>query len=82
VELRCAARRHQAEVSVLDRGPGIPPEIRAKVFDQFFTSKTKGSGIGLSVARRFVEAAGGELELEDRPGGGTVARVLLPREAD
>ncbi len=81
VEVRCTAQRHRAEVSVLDRGAGIPPEIRGKVFDPFFTSKTKGSGIGLSVARRFVEAAGGELELADRAGGGTVARVLLPREA-
>jgi two-component system sensor histidine kinase HydH len=82
VEVSCGAQRHRAEVSVLDRGPGIPAEIRSKVFDPFFTSKTKGSGIGLAVARRFVEAAGGELELEDRPGGGTVARVLLPREAE
>jgi signal transduction histidine kinase len=81
VEVRCGAQRQRAEVSVLDRGPGIPAEIRAKVFDPFFTSKTKGSGIGLAVARRFVEAAGGELELADREGGGTVARVLLPREA-
>jgi two-component system sensor histidine kinase HydH len=81
VEVRCAVQRHRAEVCVLDRGAGIPPEIRAKVFDPFFTSKTKGSGIGLSIARRFVEAAGGELELADRAGGGTVARVLLPREA-
>ena len=82
VEVSCGAERHRAEISVLDRGAGIPPEIRSKVFDPFFTSKTKGSGIGLAVARRFVEAAGGELELEDRPGGGTVARVLLPREAE
>jgi hypothetical protein len=72
VEVSCVAQRHRAEVSVLDRGAGIPPEIRSKVFDPFFTSKTKGSGIGLAVARRFVEAAG-ELELKDRPGGGTVA---------
>jgi two-component system sensor histidine kinase HydH len=81
VEVRCAARHQQAEVSVLDRGAGIPPAVRAKVFDPFFTSKSTGSGIGLSVARRFVEAAGGRLELEPRAGGGTVARVLLPREA-
>jgi signal transduction histidine kinase len=82
VELRCGAQRHRAELSVLDRGAGIPPEIRAKVFDPFFTSKTKGSGIGLAVARRFVEAAGGQLLLERRPGGGTAARVLLPREGE
>jgi two-component system sensor histidine kinase HydH len=81
VEVRCVAQRHRAELNVLDRGSGIPPEIRAKVFDPFFTSKTKGSGIGLAIARHFVEAAGGQLELADRPGGGTVARVFLPREA-
>jgi len=81
VEVSCGAQRNRAEVAVLDRGAGIPPEVRAKVFDPFFTSKTKGSGIGLAIARRFVEAAGGEIELEDRTGGGTAARVLLPREA-
>jgi two-component system sensor histidine kinase HydH len=81
VEVVCAGQRNRVEVAVLDRGAGIPPEIRAKVFDPFFTSKAKGSGIGLAVARRFVEAAGGRLSLEDRPGGGTSARILLPREA-
>ena len=81
VEVSCGAQRNRAEVAVLDRGAGIPPEVRAKGFDPFFTSKTKGSGIGLAIARRFVEAAGGEIELEDRTGGGTAARVLLPREA-
>jgi signal transduction histidine kinase len=68
------------EVDVLDRGPGIPSEIRDKIFDPFFTSKAQGSGFGLSIARRFVEAAGGTLTLEDRPGGGIRARIALPRE--
>jgi two-component system sensor histidine kinase HydH len=79
-ELECEAGRHQVEVAVLDRGPGIPPEIRDKIFDPFFTSKAHGSGFGLSIARRFVEAAGGSLSLEDRPGGGTRARIVLKRE--
>lgn len=79
-ELECSAGRHQVEVAVLDRGPGIPPEIRDKIFDPFFTSKVQGSGFGLSIARRFVEAAGGTLALEDRPGGGTRARIVLKRE--
>jgi two-component system sensor histidine kinase HydH len=80
VELECDTGRHQVEVAVLDRGPGIPAEIRDKIFDPFFTSKAQGSGFGLSIARRFVEAAGGTLILEDRPGGGTQARIQLPRE--
>ena len=79
-ELECAAGRHQVEVDVLDRGPGISPEIRDKIFDPFFTSKAQGSGFGLSIARRLVEAAGGTLTLEDRPGGGILARITLPRE--
>jgi signal transduction histidine kinase len=79
-ELECEAGRHQVEVAVLDRGPGIPPEIRDKIFDPFFTSKAQGSGFGLSIARRFVEAGGGTLTLEDRPGGGTRARIALRRE--
>ncbi len=79
-ELECGAGRHQVEVAVLDRGPGIPPEIRDKIFDPFFTSKAQGSGFGLSIARRFIEAAGGTLSLEDRPGGGIRARITLPRE--
>jgi len=81
VEVVCAGQKNRAEVAVLDRGAGIPAEIRAKVFEPFFTSKAKGSGIGLAIARRFVEAAGGQLSLESRTGGGTAARVLLPREA-
>jgi signal transduction histidine kinase len=79
-ELECEAGRHQVEVAVLDRGPGIPAEIRDKIFDPFFTSKAHGSGFGLSIARRFVAAAGGSLTLEDRPGGGTRARIVLRRE--
>jgi hypothetical protein len=65
-------------LSVLDRGPGIPAGLEAKVFDPFFTSKTQGSGIGLPLARRFVEAAGGSLSLLPRAGGGTEARIVLP----
>lgn len=80
VEVRCGAARGRAEVAVLDRGPGIPPELLEQVFDPFYTTKTKGSGIGLAIARRFVEAAGGQLTLANRPGGGIAARVLLPRE--
>jgi two-component system sensor histidine kinase HydH len=80
VEIAVGATRHELTVSILDRGPGIPEDIRRKVFDPFFTSKVQGSGVGLAIASRFVEAAGGRLTLENRPDGGTEARVLLKRE--
>jgi two-component system sensor histidine kinase HydH len=65
-------------VSVFDRGRGIAPADRERIFDPFFTSKSAGTGIGLSISKRFVEAAGGRIETEDREGGGLVVRVLLP----
>ena len=64
-------------VRVLDRGAGIPAANRARVFDPFFTTKSTGSGVGLTIARRFIEAAGGRMELLARPGGGTEARATL-----
>jgi two-component system sensor histidine kinase HydH len=50
-------------LSVTDRGSGIPEKIRKRVFDPFFSTKTTGSGIGLAISRRFIEAAGGTIEL-------------------
>jgi two-component system sensor histidine kinase AtoS len=67
-----------AVVAIDDRGKGIADALKGKIFDPFFTDKPQGSGIGLPLARRFVEAAGGSLELESRKGGGTEARIILP----
>ena len=63
-------------LSVRDRGGGIPPEIRKQVFDQFFTTKEKGLGMGLSIVRSIVEAHGGKIEAENE-GDGTRAFLLL-----
>jgi len=66
------------EIVVEDRGPGIPPDLRDRVFDPFVTGRREGVGLGLALAHRIVRLHGGSLALEDRPGGGTVARVRLP----
>jgi signal transduction histidine kinase len=65
-------------VSVTDTGPGIPDEIRDRIFYPFFTTKERGVGIGLATVQRLVGGHGGRLELDSRPGSGTTFRVRLP----
>ncbi|MFQ5892948.1 MAG: nitrogen regulation protein NR(II) [Nitrospinota bacterium] len=67
-------------LEVADEGPGIPPEVQARLFTPFFTTKTEGSGLGLSVANGIVEQHGGRLELTNGPEAGAVARCYLPVE--
>jgi two-component system sensor histidine kinase HydH len=65
-------------LEIVDRGKGIAPEALERIFDPFFTSKSTGTGIGLAISKRFVEAAGGSISLENRGGGGVTALVKLP----
>ncbi len=74
-----AVRGRRASVSFIDTGVGIKPEHLQKIFDLYFTTKEKGSGIGLSMAFRTVQMHDGEIEVESTPGGGSTFRVLLPQ---
>jgi signal transduction histidine kinase len=66
-------------VSVADEGPGIAPELRERVFEPFFSTKSDGTGFGLALALRTIEEHGGRLRLEPpREGGGAVFVVELP----
>ncbi len=65
-------------IMVRDSGPGVPAKIRADVFRPFFTTKSKGTGLGLPISHQIVERHGGELRLEDTPGGGATFIVALP----
>lgn len=80
--LLCVTTREENEhavVSVADTGPGVPAEIRDRVFDPYVTAgKAKANGLGLSLVRRVVEEHGGQVLLKDREGGGSVFRVRLP----
>jgi signal transduction histidine kinase len=66
-------------ITVADAGPGIPPEIRERIFVPFFTTKARGTGLGLPTAKRLVEAHSGHIRVECPPGGGTVVTIELPR---
>jgi two-component system sensor kinase FixL len=66
-------------MTVTDSGPGIPPEVREKLFTPFFTTKARGTGLGLSTAKRFVEAQGGTIAIDCPPTGGTTVSIELPR---
>lgn len=78
IVVRTARRKGEAVVEVVDNGPGMDAATLARVFDPFFTTRAEGTGLGLSVSRSLVDAAGGRLEMESEPGKGTTARVALP----
>ena len=65
-------------VSVEDTGEGIPIENREKVFEPFFTTKSYGTGIGLPLAKKFVERNGGMIAIADTPSGGAKIDVTFP----
>jgi two-component system sensor histidine kinase PilS (NtrC family) len=61
-----------------DTGPGVPSEIREKIFNPFFTTKTHGTGLGLAVSQKILEDHDGVMRLLDRPGKGAVFEIRLP----
>jgi two-component system CheB/CheR fusion protein len=76
VTARTTADSH--ELRVMDDGPGIPADAREHVFEPFFSTKHRGTGLGLATARQIVEAHGGVIELNSPRAGGTVAVIRLP----
>ncbi|HEX5716857.1 MAG TPA: ATP-binding protein [Thermoanaerobaculia bacterium] len=80
VELGIEAGPDGVELAVEDRGPGLPPEMRERLFHPFATGRRGGVGLGLALAHRIVTLHGGRIRLEDRPGGGTRALLTFPRD--
>lgn len=80
IRLSVTSEDGMAALEVSDSGPGIAPEVRARLFQPFFTTKPGGNGIGLSLCRRFVEAHGGAIEVPERTTGTTFV-VRLPMAA-
>ena len=62
-----------------DHGPGVPPEIRDRLFEPYVTTKTGGTGLGLALVRQTIEDHGGQIRYEEPPGGGARFVVELGR---
>jgi signal transduction histidine kinase len=78
IRIRTSRVEEFAELSVSDRGPGIPGDKLKEVFEPFFTSKAEGMGMGLSIARTIIEAHDGRIWAENRSSGGAVFHLSLP----
>jgi PAS domain S-box-containing protein len=68
----------EVELVIADDGPGIPADVRDRVFDPFYTTKPQGSGLGLAIVRKIVDAHDGRIDVTTREGGGTAFTVSLP----
>ena len=80
LEIASAVQDGRIVLRVSDSGPGVPPSLREKVFDPFFTTRKDGSGIGLSFSHRIVTDNGGSLRVDTSRWGGAEFRIELPAE--
>jgi len=78
IEVRITATGTECRVDVIDHGPGMPRDVREKAFEAFFTTKHRGTGLGLPIARRLIEAHGGTIQIDVPAAGGTTVSVTLP----
>jgi signal transduction histidine kinase len=76
--VRLTSEGHVQRIAVVDTGPGLSPEARGNLFRPFFTTKSRGTGLGLPTAKRLVELHGGSIEIDSRTGEGTTVTVTLP----
>jgi hypothetical protein len=83
IELRCARVElgglPALQVTIKDNGPGFGPEDRQRVFEPFYTTKTKGTGLGMAIARRIIEAHGGRIAASEATPRGAEIVITLPR---
>ena len=78
IRVRVSTEGAACSVAVSDQGPGIPDDIKDKMFIPFFTTKRRGTGLGLPTAKRFIEAHEGRITIDTPPSGGTTVTVQLP----
>jgi signal transduction histidine kinase len=80
VVLSASLRDGRVLLEVRDAGPGVPADLREKIFTPFFTTREKGTGLGLAFVREIVRDHAGDVGVYDAPGGGAIFRIELPAE--
>jgi len=78
LRIECSAAGDNVEIRIADTGPGIPPELREKIFRLYFTTKQGGSGIGLAMTFRIVQLHDGTIDFASEPGKGATFVIRLP----
>jgi signal transduction histidine kinase len=78
IHVGVARTRDRAVLTVSDEGPGIERAARDRIFDPYYTTKQGGTGLGLAIVKKIVLQHGGEVQVGDRPGGGTTFSLVLP----
>jgi two-component system, NtrC family, nitrogen regulation sensor histidine kinase NtrY len=78
IKITLGLDRDVVSVSVSDNGTGIPEDVRNRLFTPYFTTKSSGSGLGLSIVKRFVEGMGGQISFVSDSEQGTTFTLLLP----
>jgi len=78
IDITLARDNEGHRIAIRDHGPGMPHDVREKAFDAFFTTRHRGTGLGLPIARRVIEAHGGRIDILDAEAGGTTFVIRLP----
>ena len=79
IDIRLGTDKENYRLEFIDHGGGIKRDVKKKLFQPFATTKSKGSGLGLYVARRIIEQNGGRLTVGNNNEGGATAKIILPK---
>ncbi len=82
IDVQVDMREEQLTMTIADNGPGMAPDVAARAFDDFYTTKAEGSGLGLPFVRRVIEAHGGHVSLQSTLGRGTCVELKLPKRSE
>jgi nitrogen fixation/metabolism regulation signal transduction histidine kinase len=77
IEIRTEAAGERVRLAVADKGGGFPPELMARIFEPYVTTKARGTGLGLAIVKKIIDEHNGSIEIENRDGGAVVS-ILLP----